>query len=246
MDEFLIRDRLFSPLQREGYPFVLCAAVGTVVLGLIESIFWLPGFLATFFLYFSFRLPSATALGDSGMLLSPASGVVLISESGGGSGGSRDSYRVRLGITVLDPSVLRFPLSGKVLRRADSPSLPSGLDFSKARENAARVDLSVRPTDSTGDYGIHLRAGVIGRHISLDLADGSDIVEGSSYFGCLRFGGIVEITFDAGEYKPFVIVGQRVIAGETIIGLANARSSSAKSRASGASASASGTKEEEA
>ena len=239
MDELAIRDRVLLPLHRDGYPFVVIAVILTVVLGLIDSIFWLPGIITSGFLYFFFRVPNSTAPNADGVLLAVASGTVLAVEAstrgGGGGGGSKgqekiaeqfaEPFVIRISVTLLDSGVLRFPLAGQVLRRQDKPASPSGLDFAKARENAARVTLSLRGGGSGGnsECDLSLRAGVLGRSLSIDLPSSGEEIASASAFGFVRFGGMVDITFDASEYQAVVSVGQRVIAGESIIAYKNSQ-----------------------
>ena len=235
MDELAIKDRLLLPLHRDGYPFVVIAVILTVVLGLIDSIFWLPGIIASGLLYFFFRVPNSTAPNADGVLLAAASGTVLAVEASAKGWGSNEQEKsaeknaeqfaepfvISISVTLLDSGVLRFPLAGQVLRRQDKPASPSGFDFAKARENAARVTLSLRGagSDSGGasECDLILRAGVLGRSLSIDLPSSGEDIASASAFGFVRFGGKVDIIFDASKYQAVVSVGQRVIAGESII-----------------------------
>ncbi len=223
MDELAIRERLLLSLHRDGYPFVVVGVVATVVLGLIDSIFWLPGIISSALLYFFFRVPNSTAPDVENALLSPATGTVLVAEASSrdsgeeGASKSREPFVVRISVTLLDSGVLRFPLAGQVLRRQDKPGSPSGLDFRKARENAAQTELSLRGGNNDSEYELKVRAGVLGRSLVLDLPSGGEEISTASAFGFTRFGGMVDITFDASEYRSLVSIGQRVIAGESII-----------------------------
>lgn len=223
MNELAIRDRLLLSLHRDGYPFVVISVVATLILGLIDSVFWLPGIFISAFLYFSFRVSNSISPKAEDMLLAAASGTVIATEASGRDDDSSvqssftEPFFIRINITVLDSGVLRFPLAGQVLRRQDKPGLPSGLDFRKARENAAQVTLSLRGATSDSEYDLKVRAGVLGRHISIDLPSSGEEIASASAFGFVRFGGTLDITFDASEYESMVSLGQRVIAGESII-----------------------------
>ena len=220
MHELDIKDNLLMALHREGYPFVLSAAVATVVLGLIAPLLWWPGVAATLYLFFAFRKPHAVPPLSEHALLAPVSGTVIVSEAKGKESGSKaqEPFVVTIAATVLDASVLRFPLTGKVLRRTDNSAPPAGFDFRKARDNANNTDLALKASAGE-EYALNIRASALGRSVSLDLPSSSEDIEGASAFGFLRFGGVVQITFDANDFTPIAAIGQRLKAGESILAL---------------------------
>ena len=224
MHELDIKDRLLMALHREGYPFVLTAAVATVVLGLIEPLLWWPGVAATLYLFFAFRKPHAVAPLCEHALLAPVSGTVIVSEakakgsSGGSDSKAQEPFVITIAATVLDASVLRFPLTGTVLRRTDNSAPSAGFDFRKARDNANNTDLALKAMGGE-EYALNIRASALGRSITLDLPSGSEDIESASAFGFLRFGGIVQIAFDAKDFTPTAAIGQRLKAGESILAL---------------------------
>ncbi len=220
MHELDIKDNLLMALHREGYSFVLGAAVATVVLGLLLPLLWWPGIAATLYLFFAFRKPHAVPPLSEHALLAPVSGTVIVSEAKAKDSGSKaqEPFIVTIASTVLDASVLRFPLTGKVLRRTDNSAPPAGFDFRKARDNANNTDLALEAAGGE-EYALNIRASAIGRSVSLDLPAGSEDIESASAFGFLRFGGIVQITFDAHNFTPTAAIGQRLKAGESIVAL---------------------------
>ncbi len=220
MHELDIKDRLLMGLHREGYPFVLTAGVATVFLGLIEPLLWWPGTAATLYLFFAFRKPHAVVPLREQALLAPISGTVIVSESQskGSDPKKQEPFVVTVAATVLDASVLRFPLAGKVLIRNDNSAPPAGFDFRKARDNANNTDLTLKAS-SGEEYALNIRASALGRSVSLDLPAGSEDIDSASAFGFLRFGGIVQIAFDAHDFTPVAAVGQRLTAGESIVAL---------------------------
>ena len=221
MHELDIKDRLLTALHREGYPFVLGAAVATVVLGLIASLFWWLGTAATLYLFFAFRKPHAVPPLSERVLLAPVSGTVIVSEAKakGSSTKAQEPFVITIAATVLDASVLRFPLTGKVIRRTDNSAPPAGFDFRKARDNANNTDLALKASGGQ-EYALNIRASALGRSVSLDLPSEKENIESASAFGFLRFGGIVQVAFDAHEFTPVAAVGQRLKAGEGIVALA--------------------------
>ncbi len=219
MHELDIKDRLLMALHREGYPFVLTTAVATVVLGLIEPLLWWPGVAATLYLFFAFRKPHAVVPQIEQALLAPISGTVIVSEAKAkGSSKAQEPFVVTIAATVLDASLLRFPLTGKVLRRTDNDAPSAGFDFRKARDNASFSDLALKAALGE-EYALNIRASALGRSITLELPSGSDDIESASAFGFLRFGGTVQITFDAHDFTPIAAIGQRLKAGESIVAL---------------------------
>ncbi len=220
MHELDIKDRWMIALHREGYPFVLGAAVATVVLGLIAPPLWWPGTAITLYFFFAFRKPHAVPPLNERTLLAPVSGTVIVSEARAKDGGkTREPFVITVAATVLDASTLRFPLTGKVLRRTDNDAPAAGFDFRKARDNARNTDLALQAS-SGEEYALNVRASALGRSITLDLPASSEDIESASAFGFLRFGGLVQITFDADDFTPMAAIGQRLKAGESILAIA--------------------------
>ena len=231
MHELDVKDRLLVALHREGYSFVVGTAIATVVLGLIEPLFWWPGALATLYLYFAFRKPHAVVPLVENALLAPVSGTVIVSESRAkgddattqGAQGTQGPFVITIAASVLDASVLRFPLTGKVLRRTDNSAPPAGFDFRKARDNANNTDLALKASNGN-EYALNIRASALGRSVVLSLPAGSEDIESATAFGFLRFGGVVQISFDAHKLTPVAAIGQRLKAGESIVALERKKS----------------------
>jgi phosphatidylserine decarboxylase len=75
-------------------------------------------------------------------------------------------------------------------------------------------------TDEGRDIAFVQIAGLVARRILCDLKEGERVVAGQR-FGLIRFGSRTDVYLPP-EWPPLVIVGQRMIGGETVIADARA------------------------
>ena len=113
-------DILFPKLHKEGYRFVVIAAIVTFVLLLISDFFWIISLVLSIWVYYFFRDPERFPINDENYLLSPADGVVSqISEVNGPIelGLENEKYtRVSIFMNVFDCHVNRVPSTGKITK----------------------------------------------------------------------------------------------------------------------------------
>jgi phosphatidylserine decarboxylase len=110
--------------------------------------------------------------------------------------------------------VNRVPADGVVTRLAYRP----GKFFNAALEKASELNerQSVRMTMPDGREMAFVQiAGLVARRIRCDLKEGQALRAGER-FGLIRFGSRVDVYLPSGA-QPLVAVGQRMIAGETVI-----------------------------
>jgi phosphatidylserine decarboxylase len=88
-------------------------------------------------------------------------------------------------------------------------------DLDKASEDNERQHLLIEASDGAR-IGFTQIAGLVARRILAFVREG-DMVEAGQRVGLIRFGSRVDVYLPAGT-GPRVLLGQRTIAGETIIG----------------------------
>jgi phosphatidylserine decarboxylase len=206
------------PIHREGYRFVAIFALVTLVLFfLAEPLGWIGVILTAWCAYF-FRDPDRTTPLREGLIVSPADGVVQSIEMATPPPelemGERQRLRIAVFMNVFDVHVNRVPADGEItgLHYREGKFLNASLD--KASVDNERQ--AVRMTTSTGhDIAFVQIAGLVARRILCDLFTGQQVKTGER-FGMIRFGSRVDVYLDEGMV-PMVVVGQRAVAGETVL-----------------------------
>ena len=199
-------------VAREGYPWILAAAIVSLI---AFSLGWngMGGISAFFAVVFAgfFRDPDRTPPAGEGLILAPADGkvVAIVKDAEGGT------TRVSIFLSLLDVHVNRAPIHGLVEKVQYQP----GKFHAAFRENASQDNEqnAVRLVDTTGkSLNIVQIAGLLARRIICYVKEGETLERGQR-FGLIMFGSRVDLYMPPGATVE-VAKGQRVRAGETIIG----------------------------
>jgi phosphatidylserine decarboxylase len=206
------------PLNREGWPFVAGFAVASVLLALLwEPLGWL-GLLLTAWCAWFFRDPVRVVPDRPGLILSPADGRVqmVVPAVPPPELGLGDAPRMRVSVflSVFDVHVTRSPAAGAVERVAYRPGLFVNAALDKASEENERLSALLRLPDGR-DLPVVQIAGLVARRILCWVSEG-DAVEAGRRIGLMRFGSRCDVYLPAGV-APLVAVGQRAVAGETVL-----------------------------
>jgi len=210
------------PIHKEGYRFVALFAVGALILFWIaDPLGWL-GVLATAWCAYFFRDPPRQTPLREGLVVSPADGVVQAIERAAPpqelAMGEEPRLRVSVFMNVFDVHVNRIPADGEITALHYRPGRFFDASLDKASEHNERQSVRMTTADG-GDIAFVQIAGLVARRIVCDLFEGQKVLAGER-FGMIRFGSRVDVYLDEGMV-PMVLVGQRAIAGETV--LADAR-----------------------
>lgn len=209
----------------EGIKFVVIAAAITLFFAFLgwEVLAWLMGGITLWVAAF-FRDPiRLTPKGDD-LIVSPADGLVCqIAEamppreflSGDAAMDPVPLTRVSIFMSVFDVHINRSPIAGTVRRVAYIPGKFVNADLDKASEDNERQHFLVEGLDGTRVAFTQI-AGLVARRIMRFTKEG-DIVAAGQRIGLIRFGSRVDVYLPAGT-APQVALGQRTIAGETILG----------------------------
>ncbi len=215
---FDVLTSVLVPINRAGWPFIAIFAVITA--GLFywqEPAGWVGVVLTLWCIYF-FRDPDRTTPTREGLVISPADGVVCMVQPAVPPEeiglGSEPLTRVSIFMNVFDVHVNRIPISGTIAQMAYRPGKFFNASLDKASEHNERQ--SYRLTSEEGqDIGFVQIAGLVARRIKCDVAEGQKLQTGER-FGLIRFGSRVDV-YLPGDMSALVAVGQRTIAGETVI-----------------------------
>jgi len=207
----------------EGRKFVVIAgAIAAAFLLLIndEIGFALVGL--TIWVAAFFRDPIRTTPKGEGLVVAPADGLVtMISavpaprELLGEGGLEEGTYtRVSIFMSVFDVHINRTPIAGEIKRVVYISGKFLNADLDKASEDNERQHILVEGRNGVR-VGFTQIAGLVARRI-VPWVKAGDIVAAGQRVGLIRFGSRVDVFLPAGT-APHVILGQRTIAGETIV-----------------------------
>jgi len=214
----------FPSVHPEGRKFTLIAAVIALVVygGLNHFLGWLL-ILVTIWVAAFFRDPIRTTPQDPALVVAPADGLVtMISKvmappELAGEGGLAGEYmRVSIFMSVFDVHINRTPITGRIARVAYVPGKFLNADLDKASEDNERQHFLVEREDGL-KIGFTQIAGLVARRIMSFVKEG-DRVSAGERIGLIRFGSRVDVYLPAGTGSQ-VLLGQRTIAGETVLGI---------------------------
>ncbi|MDB5689519.1 MAG: phosphatidylserine decarboxylase [Sphingomonas bacterium] len=213
----------FPAVHPEGRKFVVIAAAITLVFAFMawETVAW-PMLGVTIWVASFFRDPIRTAPRGSDLVIAPADGLITMiatvlppRELDGADGlGSEPMTRISIFMSVFDVHINRAPIAGTIKRVVYISGKFLNADLDKASEENERQHILVEGTDGTR-IGFTQIAGLVARRI-VPFVKAGDIVASAQRVGLIRFGSRVDVYLPAGT-SPRVTLGQRTIAGETVI-----------------------------
>jgi phosphatidylserine decarboxylase len=207
------------PIHPEGFRFI--AIFGGIAL----LLFWLgvpilgwAGIVLTLWCAYFFRDPARVTPQRDGLVISPADGrvslIVDVVPPPELDLPRESMTRISVFMNVFDVHVNRAPLAGRVTRLTYVPGLFLNADLDKASEDNERQALTIE-TRTGKRIGVVQIAGLIARRIVKFVDENAELSAGQR-FGLIRFGSRVDVYLPKGT-APLVIVGQRAIAGETVL-----------------------------
>lgn len=208
----------FVPIHQDGHKFVAISAVAALILMLISSTLgWLAIIITAWVAYF-FRDPERVTPMRDKLVVSAADGEVSSIEevTPPAELGLDDEKRIRVSVflSVFDVHIQRAPVAGTIKRIVYSPGAFVNAALDKASEENERSSMVIESHDGTQIAVVQI-AGLVARRIVSFVEDLDKVGRGERY-GLIRFGSRVDIYLPPGK-APQVCVGQRAIAGETVI-----------------------------
>ena len=191
-------------LDRAAWPFVLGLSVLTLALAWYSPLSAAGGVVLLLFTLNFFRDPERRSPADPAALVSPADGKII----------RADAVRVSIFMNVFDVHVCRSPVAGRVASVTHRAGRFLAAMKDEASDENERTTIVVEP-----QHGAPVRfvlvAGLIARRIVCRVAAGRELAAGERV-GIIRFGSRVDIDLPA-RSSPVVAVGDRVVAGETVV-----------------------------
>jgi phosphatidylserine decarboxylase len=207
-----------APVHQDGYMFLAVGAAATLLLFLIfPPLAWIAALITAWIAYF-FRDPARVTPLREGLVVAPADGRISAMERVRPPAelGLGDAPRLRLSIflSVFDVHINRAPVAGRITRSVYVPGSFLNAALDKASEDNERRCLVIR-TAAGVDIAVVQIAGILARRIVTFVKEGDNVGVGER-FGLIRFGSRVDVYLPPGQ-GALVAVGQRAIAGETVL-----------------------------
>lgn len=207
----------------EGRKFVVIAgAVAFIFLLFISDEIGWPLVALTIWVAAFFRDPIRTTPKGDDLIIAPADGLVTMiasvrppPELAGEDGlGDAPVTRVSIFMSVFDVHINRSPISGEVKKVVYIAGKFLNADLDKASEDNERQHFLVE-SPAGFRLGFTQIAGLVARRI-VPWVKAGDRVAAGQRIGLIRFGSRVDVYLPLGTSSQ-ILLGQRAIAGETII-----------------------------
>ncbi len=212
-------------IHPEGRKYILISGAITAFLAFMawETLAW-PMAAITLWVAAFFRDPVRSVPRGEGLIIAPADGMVTLiqtvlppREMAGEAGlGDAPMTRVSIFMSVFDVHINRAPVGGTIKQVVYISGKFLNADLDKASEDNERQHILVEDRDGIR-IGFTQIAGLVARRIVPFVKPG-DIVAAGQRVGLIRFGSRVDVYLPAGT-APRVALGQRCVAGETILGI---------------------------
>jgi len=209
--------KVFPKIHSEGYKFLAIAIFITIFLYFLSTFLGLIGFVLSVWVYYFFRDPERISINNDNYLTSPADGEVLMVHEVDGPKelGLEDKKFTKISIfmNVFDCHVNRTPCEGKISEILYKPGKFLNASLDKASEDNERNYYKI--INNQGEDVIVVQiAGLIARRIVCESNKDQQLQQGER-IGMIRFGSRADVYFE--NYETLVKVGQKTIAGETLL-----------------------------
>jgi phosphatidylserine decarboxylase len=208
-----------APIHRDGWKFVaIFAGVTLLLFWLNVPLLPLIGVVLTAWCAYFFRDPERVTPLAKDLVISPADGQVsMITDliPPPELDLPREPHtRISVFMNVFDVHVNRAPVEGRIAKLTYVPGKFLNAELDKASEDNERQALTLERDDGTRVGAVQI-AGLVARRIIKFVNEGDSLQTGQR-FGLIRFGSRVDVYLPQGV-APLVCVGQRAVAGETVL-----------------------------
>ena len=210
-------EKVFPKIHSEGYKFLAIAIFITIFLYFLNTFLGLVGLVISIWIYYFFRDPERISINDDEYLTSPADGEVLMVHEADGPKElnleAKKFTKISIFMNVFDCHVNRTPCDGKISEIFYKPGKFLNASLDKASEDNERNYYKI--INNQGEEVIVVQiAGLIARRIVCESSKDQQLKQGDR-IGMIRFGSRADVYFE--KYKPLVKIGQKTIAGETLL-----------------------------
>ena len=210
-------NKVFPKIHNEGYKFLVIFGLATLILNFLNGFLGFVGLVLTIWVYYFFRDTERISLEDDNYLTSPADGEILMVHEIDGPKElnleNKKFTKISIFMNVFDCHVNRSPCEGKISEILYKPGKFLNASLDKASEDNERNYYKIINNNNEDIIVVQI-AGLIARRIVCEVDKDKQLTQGER-LGMIRFGSRADIYFE--NYKPLVKVGQKTIAGETLL-----------------------------
>jgi len=211
----------FPAVHPEGLKYTAIAVGLTLLATIVTKVLFWPFVGLTIWVAAFFRDPIRTTPTGEGLVIAPADGLVTMIQRVPvprelvGDLGAEPLVRVSIFMSVFDVHINRTPIAGTIRQVVYISGKFLNADLDKASDENERQHIVVEGRDGRR-IGFTQIAGLVARRI-VGFVKPGDMVATGQRIGLIRFGSRVDV-FLPDDTAPQVTLGQRSIAGETVIG----------------------------
>jgi phosphatidylserine decarboxylase len=204
-------------IAKEGYPFIMGSFIFFLLFWFFQLfLLTILFFCLTVFIIFFFRDPERRPPSEETSIVAPADGkVIFIDKVYEGDHLKKDAYKISIFMNLFNVHVNRVPLDGRIVGIDYHPGKFFNASLDKASSENERNELIIQDKKGREILLVQI-AGLIARRIVCKVNEGSVVLKGQR-FGLIRFGSRLDIYLPL-ETELSVSVGQKVKAGETLVG----------------------------
>ena len=210
--------KILAPIHPDGWKFIAAAMLATFILFLLWTPAGWAGLILTLWMAYFFRDPWRVTPARPGLIVSPADGVVVSLAPAPPppelAMGETPVPRIGIFLNLFDVHVARAPVGGRIAARRYTKGRFVNASLDKASLDNERLAIRIAPADGP-DIAFVLIAGLVARRIVCPTYQGQLLSRGERV-GLIRFGSRVDVYIPP-PYLPLVALGQRMIAGETVL-----------------------------
>ena len=210
-------EKIFPKIHSEGYKFLAIAIIVTIFLYFLSTFLGLIGLVLSIWVYYFFRDPERISINNENYLTSPADGEVLMVHEVDGPKElgleNKKFTKISIFMNVFDCHVNRTPCEGKISEILYKPGKFLNASLDKASEDNERNYYKIINNQGEDIIVVQI-AGLIARRIVCESNKDQQLQQGER-IGMIRFGSRADVYFE--NYETLVKVGQKTIAGETLL-----------------------------
>ena len=201
----------------EGYPFIILFGFITLVFALLGWVILTLLFLfLTLFSSYFFRNPERVVPAGEDLLIAPADGkIIFVGEVQEDRYFKQQVTKISIFMSVFNVHVNRVPCDGKVVAMYYNKGGFVNASYDKASESNEQAGILLETDNGTQILFVQI-AGLIARRIITYPVIG-DLLQRGARYGLIRFGSRVDIYLPKNA-NVTVTLGERTVAGETILG----------------------------
>jgi phosphatidylserine decarboxylase len=218
--------QMLAPIHPDGWKFIAAAALATIILFALWSPAGWAGLVVALWMAYFFRDPWRVTPTRRGLIVSPADGIVVALGPAPPPPelemGAAPVPRIGIFLNLFDVHVARTPVGGRVVARRYTKGRFVNASLDKASTDNERLAIRIAHPEQldmapgmTLDIAFVLIAGLVARRIVCPVYEGQLLAVGER-IGLIRFGSRVDV-YCPPPYVPLVAMGQRTIAGETVL-----------------------------